>query len=90
MNHQPYNGYYNYETWNFSLHCNNDEYLNDLFSNCRSEEDLEGIFDLMVESENEYNLFVQDVIQSFKSEINFRELIKLIEYDRPDEDEDED
>jgi hypothetical protein len=79
MNHQEYNGYYNFESWNVALWIDNDQGLqgdvNDMAQNSTSIYDLETTLkDYIEELKPEVEGMWADLLNAALSEVNWREL----------------
>ena len=80
MNNKEYNGYYNYETWLINLHCTDD--IQNLANTARNQYELANsiknfVEENMIKDENGKditNCFLNDLINSALSEVNWQEL----------------
>ena len=86
MNNKEYNGHYNYETWLVSLHIDNEQHyekeIQHLANNARNQYELAKdiknfVEENMIKDENGKditNCFLNDLINSALSEVNWQEL----------------
>ena len=86
MNNKEYNGYYNYETWLVSLHIDNEQHyereVQNLANTARNQYELANsiknfVEENMIKDENGKditNCFLNDLINSALSEVNWQEL----------------
>lgn len=86
MSNTKYNGWFNYETWLTNLHFS--DYLD--YYTKYSGYDLKCIISELWEPEVEnLNPFLQDVIESFLSEVNWDEIAENHNFDVVESDEEE-
>lgn len=93
MNHKPYNGYWNYETWAVALHIDNDEAEQELWSERAAELTEDDLVDSLKEyheesaeaGKNALPWFARDLLDAALGEVNWREIAEHLRAEAEEE-----